>query len=249
VPDIWDMVQGPLPSMIANPARYQTGDPASIEQLFLGLVMTGLAIQASGSTRCASGSEHQFSHLWEMRGLEHRGELVSHGVKVGFGAIFSAALYERLLAHDWSTFALDAAVAKWPAWQQIEATIRAMDDSPALIERALIECQAKYIERPVLRERLATLRDTWPDLAARLRAQLMSPDMLRGHLIAARAPTTPAEIGLTHAEVRASYVVARRIRRRYTIFDLVDEMGVFDQLVNEIYQPGGFWGHAATTSR
>ncbi len=241
-PGVWEMVQGPLPSMIANPARYQTGDPASIEQLFLGLIMTGLAIQASGSTRCASGSEHQFSHLWEMRGLEHNGELVSHGIKVGFGSIFSAALYERLLARDWRALDIDAAVARWPAWPAIDASIRAMADSPALIERALIECRAKYVDRAGLRDRLLTFRDAWPDLANRLRSHLMSPEALRKHLVAVHAATTPEEIGLTHAEVRASYAAARRIRRRYTILDLVDDMGLLDDLVGDVYAPGGFWG-------
>jgi glycerol-1-phosphate dehydrogenase [NAD(P)+] len=88
-PPVWEMVQGPLRDMIADPARFQRGEPEAIEQLFYGLIITGLAIQRSGSTRPASGSEHQFSHLWEMRGLEHEGEFVSHGFKVGMGSIVS----------------------------------------------------------------------------------------------------------------------------------------------------------------
>jgi len=246
VPDIWEMVQGPLPAMLADPARYQMGDPAAIEQLFLGLVLTGLAIQASGSTRCASGSEHQFSHLWEMRGLEHEGEFVSHGAKVGFGSIVSAALYERLLAHDWTSLDVDAAVAAWPAWETVAAEIRALDDSPELIRRALEECRAKHMSPEALRERLETLRNGWPALAERLLAQLMTPDAIRDHLAAVGSPVTPAQLGLTAAQVRASYEPARRIRRRYTVYDLAYEMGVFDQMVDEVFAPGGFWGPSAT---
>jgi glycerol-1-phosphate dehydrogenase [NAD(P)+] len=237
VPDIWEMVQGPLQAMLADPARYQHGDPPAIEQLFLGLVLTGLAIQASGSTRCASGSEHQFSHLWEMRGLEHDGELVSHGAKVGFGSILSSALYERLLAHDWTALDIDAAVAAWPAWDAMDAEIRSMHDSPALIARALEECRAKHIVPAKLRERLETLRAGWPALAERLRTQLMTPGTIRAHLVAAGAPVTPGQIGLTVAQVRASYEPARRIRRRYTVYDLAFEMGVFERLIDEATLP------------
>ncbi|MBA2247343.1 MAG: sn-glycerol-1-phosphate dehydrogenase [Chloroflexia bacterium] len=240
-PDVWEMVQGPLPAMIAEPARFPAGDPTSIEQLFLGLIMTGLAIQVSGSTRCASGSEHQFSHLWEMRGLEHDGELVSHGFKVGFGSIFSAALYERLLAHDWTTFDIEVAVAKWPSLRQMEADIRAMDDPPALIERALEECRAKHVTANALRERLMMLRYLWPGLKFRLAEQLMSAEGLRDHLTAAECPTDPWQIGLTLDQVRASYAPARRIRRRYTVYDLAYEMGIFDDLVAEAFMSGGFW--------
>jgi glycerol-1-phosphate dehydrogenase [NAD(P)+] len=61
--DIWTMVQDPLHRAIRDPDALRHRDVAAVEQLFLGLVMTGLAIQATGSSRPASGSEHQFSHL------------------------------------------------------------------------------------------------------------------------------------------------------------------------------------------
>jgi len=240
-PDVWEMVQDPLPAMLADPARYQAGDPGSIEGLFLGLVMTGLAIQVSGSTRCASGSEHQFSHLWETRGLEHAGELVSHGVKVGFGTIFSAALYERFLARDWSRLDVEAAVAAYPALEAMEAGILAMDDSPALIERALEECRAKWIDDQTLRTRLNSLRESWPILKLRLEDQMMSATSLRCHLGEGGCPTEPHELGLTFGEVRASYAAARWIRRRYTLHDLAFELGVLDDLVSEAFAPGGYW--------
>jgi glycerol-1-phosphate dehydrogenase [NAD(P)+] len=238
------MVQGPLPAMIADPARFRAGDPASIEQLFLGLVMTGLAIQVSGSTRCASGSEHQFSHLWEMRGLEHKGELVSHGNKVGFGTIFSTALFERLLAHDWAALDVDAAVARWPAWNAVEAEIRAMDDSPELIARALDECRAKYIDRETLRARLERFRGAWPELKGQLERQLLPATTVCDLLLEAGAPTEPGQIGLTLAQVKASYAPARRIRQRYTVYDIAYELGMFEDLVDEVFGPGGYWAMA-----
>lgn len=248
VPDVWQMVQGPLPGMIADPARFRMGDPASIEQLFLGLVMTGLAIQVAGSTRCASGSEHQFSHLWEMRGLEHEGDLVSHGSKVGFGTIFSTALYERLLAHDWRAFDIDAAVARWPSLAEMDAEIRGMDDSPELIERALEECLAKYISPGELRSRLQRLQQVWPELQRRLGEQLLPATTVRDLLVAAGSPTEPAQIGLTLNQVRASYAPARRIRQRYTVYDIAYELGTFGELVDEVFGPDGYWAPLAQSA-
>ncbi len=240
-PDVWAMVQGPLPALLANPARYQMSDPVAIEQLFLGLVMTGLAIQASGSSRCASGSEHQFSHLWEMRGLEHDGEPVPHGVKVGFGSIFSAALYERFLARDWSRFDIEAAVRAYPSLAAMESGIRALDDSPALIDLALAESRAKRVDVETLRHRLAAFRKGWPAMKTRLEAQVLGTATLRRVLTEGGCPTEPAAIGLTRDQVRASYTAARWIRRRYTLHDLAFELDVIDELVAEIFAPGGFW--------
>jgi glycerol-1-phosphate dehydrogenase [NAD(P)+] len=241
IPPVWDLVQGPLRDMIADPARFQRGEPAAIEQLFYGLIITGLAIQIAGSTRPASGSEHQFSHLWEMRGLEHEGEFVSHGFKVGLGSIVSTALYDRLLARDIDALDVDAAVAAWPAWPEMAREIRARDDHPMLIERALEECEAKYVTPDALRVRLELLRERWPALRARLREQLLPVDALRELLVAGGCPVTPEQIGLTRAQLRASYADARLIRRRYTVYDVAYEAGLFDVLVGELFAPGGYW--------
>jgi len=243
-PPVWDMVQGPLRAMIAAPARLQRGEPEAIEQLFYGLVMTGLAIQIAGGTRPASGSEHQFSHLWEMRGLEHEGEFVSHGFKVGLGSLFSTALYERLLQRDLSTLDVEQAVASWPAWSDIERDIRQLDEHPALIERALEECQAKYIPASALRERLELLRLRWPELQRELREQLLPVAELRALLVEGGCPTDPDEIGLSLDHIRASYAEARLIRRRYTVYDLVYEARLFDDLVAELFAPSGYWATA-----
>lgn len=233
-PRAWAMVQGPLPDLIADPARYVSGDPAAIESLFLGLVLTGLAIQATGSSRCASGSEHQFSHLWEMRGLEHDGELVSHGMKVGFGTLFATALYERLLARDWSNVDVERALGAAADPQDVENAIRAMTDPPAMIDLALRETAAKHTAPDALVARLQRLQDVWPDLRSRLHAQLVPVASLRALLIEAGCPVTSDGLGLTTAQVLESYREARLIRRRYTVYDLADDLGVLDELVAEI---------------
>ena len=241
IPDVWDLVQGPLKEMIADSERFQQGDPAAMEQLFYGLVITGLAIQFAGSTRPASGSEHQFSHLWEMRGLEYEGEFVSHGFKVGLGSIFSTVLYERLLDRDLTALDVDAIVANWPSWDEEEREISALDEHPSLIGRALEECRAKYIPADVLRERLELLKTQWPDLRGKLRDQLMPVDELRSLLANGGCPVRPEQIGLTVEQMKASYAEARLIRKRYTVYDLAYETGIFDELVDELFVPGGYW--------
>ncbi|MFH4233737.1 hypothetical protein WAJ75_22305, partial [Acinetobacter baumannii] len=84
--------------------------------------------------------------------------------KVGLGTLFSTALYERLLPRDLSMLDVEQTVASWPAWSDMERDIRQLDEHPALIERALEECQAKYIPAAALRERLEVLRSEWPEL-------------------------------------------------------------------------------------
>src|SRR3954449_13271035 len=118
---VWDLVQGPLRSATAHPAELHAGDPDAMDALIEGLVMSGLAMQSASSSRPASGAEHQFSHLWEM---EHLGQdddpPLSHGHKVGLGSISTSALYERVLDRDLGALDVDAAVAAWPSWDEVE---------------------------------------------------------------------------------------------------------------------------------
>ena len=59
--------------------------------------------------------------------------------------------------------------------------------------------------------------------------------------LAAGCPTTPEEIGLDRARLKASYAQARQIRSRYTIFDLAAEAGCLPACVESLFAPGGFW--------
>ena len=95
--DAWRFVQEPLRDSLKNPAGCAAGDVAETEKLCSGLVMSGFAMQAMGSSRPASGTEHQFSHYWDMEDLCVEGRPVSHGFKVGIGTLASTATLEFLL--------------------------------------------------------------------------------------------------------------------------------------------------------
>lgn len=237
----WASVQGPLRGLLEHPERYASGDATSIDELFLALANSGLAIQATGSSRPASGSEHQFSHYWEMRGLQIAGLPVSHGFKVGIGSIVAATLYDRLLERDLAAIDIDAVVAARPTWSELEISITAMHEIPAIRDKALHEMRAKYVDPGQFCERLVRLQKSWPTLSERLRAHLMPPMDIAQLLVAAGAVSHPADIGLSLEQVRMSYHAASHIRQRYTVFDLARDLGIFDELIEEIFSADGYW--------
>ena len=242
----WSLVQGSLRSWLDRPERLPTGDRAAIERLFEGLTVTGIAMQLSSSSRPASGSEHRFSHLWEMQALAHDRPAVAHGFKVGVGSIAAAALYERVLTRDLSHLDLDALGRAWPSRAEIEREVRQAHDSPQLAENAVAETMAKYIDARELRQRLMRLQEVWPDVRERIGAQLLPAERLREGLRAAGCPTHPAEIGVGAAQFRASFALARTIRSRYTVLDLVYETGILDACVGETFGSGGYWASLPT---
>ncbi len=243
-PHVWDLVQGPLRAATARPAELAAGDRDAVLALVEGLMMSGLAMQVAGSSRPASGAEHYFSHLWELEGLAHGvdgGPPPEHGLKVGFGSIAIAAFYERLLRRDLGEIDVDARRAAWPGWAEVEATVRATHTTPGLDEAAVEQSRAKYVDADQLAERLTRVRESWPALRDRIAPQLLGADQLREQLRAAGAPTTPAELGLRIEDLRATYTRARMIRSRYTALDLAHEAGILEEIVEELFAPGGYW--------
>ncbi len=244
-PRAWPLVQDSLRDWTGKPAELQAGDRQAIENLFEGLIMAGVAMQISASSRPASGSEHRFSHLWEMQALGYGEPAIAHGYKVGIGTLAAAALYERVLARDLTKVDIGERCRSWPSRAEVEQAVRQGHDIPELAENAVEETLAKYIDSDQLRQRLMLLRDRWPDLRQRLEEQLLPAAQLRDMLQAAGCPTDPADIGVDVARLRASYDLARTIRSRYTVLDLVNETGILDECIDELFAPGGFWGRAA----
>lgn len=240
--DVWTLVQDPLRDALADPEGIRDGVMEATVGLADGLVLSGLAMQAHQSSRPASGAGHQCSHLWEMEGLGvHDDPPLSHGLKVGLGTIMLTAMYEEALRLDLGALDVDAAVAAFPEWPDLEQRIRAEGFSPELRSAALAQSRAKHPTPGDLRRRLTTLRDGWPALAERLRAQLLPAAEVEGILTTVGAVTHPSQIGLTPERFRATYTRAMRIRSRYTLLDALHEAGMLDSCIEALFAPGGFW--------
>jgi glycerol-1-phosphate dehydrogenase [NAD(P)+] len=203
--------------------------------------MSGLAMQSYQSSRTASGAEHQFSHLWEGEGLgRDEDPPLSHGFKVGVGSIAIAALYERVLERDLGDLDIEAVCSNWPTREDLEREVRAAH-TPPLEEAAVEQSLSKYVSADELAERLKLLREIWPGLREKVVEQLMPAGQLGEMLEEAGCPTSPEEIGLGWEDLKATYSRARMIRSRYTVLDLAAETGIFDECVEELFAPGGFW--------
>ena len=242
--NVWALVQGPLREALSDPAGLRAGDPDSTYGLAEGLIMSGLAMQAYQSSRPASGAGHQFSHLWEMEklGMDQDPPL-SHGFKVGLGTVAIASLFEVLLTKDLTTLDVDAAVAAWPTREEVEARVRAVH-SGDVVEPAVTETLAKYVDAQELRARLKVIKEKWPVIAERVRAQLLPAADLKASLDTVGAVTHPSQIGVTMDRFRQTYSRAQMIRRRYTVLDLLVEANLLDECVDELFAEGGFWAES-----
>jgi glycerol-1-phosphate dehydrogenase [NAD(P)+] len=241
--DAWSLVQSGLRARIENPAGIRDKDGNALLMLMEGLIMSGLAMQVSQSSRPASGAEHQFSHLWDMEHHVHDGIAPSHGMKVGIGSICSEALYEQVLnlTPEEIEFASDHVGDWWQDWPAIEASIRDTFRDADVVDEIVEQSRAKYVDSAALSKRLRLLRSVWIDLKAALREQLLGARTIQSMIGGAGAPSLPEEIGIDRVRLSASYSRAQMFRKRYTILDLALQCGIWRKCQDSLFGPGGFW--------
>lgn len=230
---IWGMVQDRLRDWLGDPHGVCRGEIEPIYRLTVALMMTGFAMQASLSSRPASGAEHQFSHLWDMENHTHDGESPSHGFKVGIGSLASLRLYETIQSRQLDQIDIESVAAHWPAWEYEEATIKELFDDTALINKSLEESHAKRVSPDKLRADLAKLANVWPQLCDRLRQQVYPVSEARDMLAAAGCPIDSHQIGISAERLRSSHLKAYYLRRRYTVLDFVRRAGLWQELIGD----------------
>jgi glycerol-1-phosphate dehydrogenase [NAD(P)+] len=240
----WHLVQDSLRRWTANPEKLQKGDPQALEFLIEGLVMCGLALQIQKSSRPASGAEHLISHLWEMQETTHGS--VSHGLKVGLGTIATSALFERLLKRDLSQLDIPRICKNWPTREQVIQNIRQSHANPVLAEIFVEQSMAKYLDVGQVPERLELIRQKWPVLREKIQDQIMPADQVRELLLGAGGIVHPSGVGRDMKQLRTTYILARQIRSRYTLFDLAAEASCLESCVDELFTPGGYWAENAS---
>lgn len=238
----WDLVQNGLKESLADPAAVFAGDVDKTQALADGLLMSGFAMQAIQSSRPASGTEHQYSHCWDMEDLCFEGKHVSHGFKVGIGTLVSTAELEFLLEKGLEDIDVDACVAAWKSWEEMESEIRTlMAGKPGHIARALVETKGKYVSKEELRSQLETLKAAWPELSVRIREQIIPFGQVRENLRLVGAPYEPEMIGVTRERFRQTVSYIPFMRSRFTNIDVIYRLGWMDEFIDRMFGKGGIW--------
>ncbi len=240
------LVQDNVRTWLSDPASAAAGGRPGLGHLMDGLLISGFAMQAHGNSRPASGSDHQFAHLWEMEGREIDGLPAAHGACVGIGCVSMLALYDWLLAQSLDRLDVDSVLARLPIAETLRRQVDSAFPDARLAESAWQETTAKRGAPGQVQHRLQRLRAVWPDLRQRLRRDLPTADAMRRRLDAAGAPTEPALLGIDRAQHARDYLRARLIRRRYTLLDLLADLGWLETAVDALFAPGGFWAAAAS---
>ena len=231
----WHTVQDGLKAAVGDPEGVVAMKTVPLTRFVEGLMLGGFAMQDMQSSRPASGAEHMFSHLLEMRDHTFNGEIVPHGIQVGVFTLFMCRVYEQILAFDYSRLDVEACLANWKPLEEQERIGRAMFAGTKFPDIGVKAARAKFIDRAATRARLEDFKARWPAIRARLAAQMVSAAEIERRLKVVGAPTTPEGIGST---VEASLADVRKtvyMRDRYMALDFLDLTGQLDAFARRAF--------------
>ncbi|MBO6167856.1 MAG: iron-containing alcohol dehydrogenase, partial [Kiritimatiellae bacterium] len=229
----WHTVQDGLKDAIADAEGVRAMATVPLTRFVEGLMLGGFAMQDMQSSRPASGAEHMFSHLLEMRDHTFKGEIVPHGIQVGVFTLFMCRMYEEFLACDYSKMDVEAVLSNWKPLAEEERIGRELFAGTRFPEIGIKAARAKFISREATRRRLEDFKSRWPQIKERLAAQLIPSAEIERRLEVVGAPTTPEGIGSTREATLADVIKTVYMRDRYMLLDFLNLTGQLDAFARQ----------------
>ena len=206
--------------------------PEGLSVLIDALLRSGIAMVLAGSSSPASGGEHLISHLWDMTAHWTGRTPALHGQQTGVTTLISLALYQKILSLEPEVIRRKDVKPEFPTIAAMESELRSVFRDLAM--SVMPHARVKFLDQNGLAERRQLILSRWDKIRQAVSAAVISPAQSRQHLQAAGAVTTIDGLGITGEELQFAYTYARWIRNRYTVLDLVADIGMLNEWRDEV---------------
>ena len=199
------------------------GSPEAIGMIAEGLASVGMAMSFAKTTRPASGVEHYYSHLWDMRALENGRQSELHGLQVGVGTLLALEKYEKLknIVPNREKALSFAARFDISAWE------RDVRDYFGHSAEKIIEIEhreGKY-DREKHGKRLDRIIENWDGILQIINEELVPASFVRDLFCEIGHPVTPNDVGITFPQAERDFLHTGDIRDKYILSRLLWDLG------------------------
>ena len=210
-------------------------DPESVRSVMEGLVIAGIAMNYAGISRPASGMEHYFSHIWDMRSLAfENAKFEQHGIQAGIGTLYSLMAYEKIINDDITP-------DKEKALEYVK-NFSLEDWNRQLLEfigpgaEAMIEGENKEHKYDTAKheKRLDKIIDKWDEIKDVIKT-FPSSEEIRTLMKSIDFPTSADVIGYDNKGVRTTFTMTKDIRDKYICTRLLWDLGILDEVADEVF--------------
>lgn len=223
-----DLIRKALDKCVSNAEGLLKREDKAIEAVFEGLVIGGIAMAYAGVSRPASGVEHYFSHIWDMRGLEFGTQVDLHGIQCAMGTWQAVRLYEKL-----KTVTPDKIKAKTYVesfcYENWKKELRAFLGNSA--ETMIVqEARENKYDKSTHPARFAKITENWDSIIQILDEELPSTQELDEILNTIGISKDLQTIGVDSQTAKMTFKATKDIRDKYVLSRLAWDLGLLDEL-------------------
>ena len=229
---IADMMRQALDEVVSLAPGLIKRDKIAIKAVMNGMVLSGIAANYAEISRPASGNEHYFSHVWDMRGLEFGTPIYLHGIQCGAATIDVMRAYE-LLKDVTPNKQKGIDHCKGFDMQTYYAKLREFMGASAQAMIAENEKDKKYLPQTHT-PRIERLIENWDEILKIINEELNYAKALEVLKII-NAPTCSSELGKSNTELAKTFVFSKDIRDKYVVARICWDLGIIDQITEKLY--------------
>lgn len=203
-------------------------DENAVEAVFEGLIIAGAAMAYAGISRPASGVEHYFSHIWDMRGLEFGTKVDFHGIQCAIGTLYAAKLYDELRAFKPNREAALSFIENF-SLEKYHEELKSFMGEPALTMIELEKKENKYC-KVKHKARLEIILNNWDKILKIIEEEIPSREYIENLLTLIDAPKTAEDIGIEKDILPMTFKATKDIRDKYVLSRLCFDLGIMDSM-------------------
>ena len=229
-----EIVTDAVNKLVDNVGEIRQKTEKGIRILIEALLLSGVTIMIVGHTRAVASVEHNIAHYWEMKMLEKTGKAPSHGASVGVSTLMIWPAFTKFIGEDLSKLDIEKIKAgRISREDRVKWMLHAYGQEAGSSIMAENEGDFLPWEEQLRRIEMAQARSD--DLKAAIR-DMPSYDAIYGAMKELGALLLPGELDIDAELLDVSLRCAKDYRTRYTLFKTLDECGLLDDYIDEIYK-------------
>ena len=223
-----NLIRKALKKCVDNAPGLLKRDEKAVEAVFEGLVIGGVAMAYAGVSRPASGVEHYFSHIWDMRGLEFGTAVDFHGIQCAVATLQAVRLYEqvKVLKPDYQKAKGYVDAFSFEDWKM---QLRDFLGSSAETMIAQEAREGKY-DKATHRSRFARIAENWDAIVQILNDELPTSEEVERILQIIGISVDLRDLHVDSNLARLTFKSTKDIRDKYVLSRLAWDLGILDDL-------------------
>ena len=222
------LIRTALRKCVDNAEGLLKRDEDAIAAVFEGLVIGGVAMAYAGVSRPASGVEHYFSHVWDMRGLEFGTQVDLHGIQCAMATMKAVTLYEAVKSVVPDRDKAFAAVEAFDCedWNnQLRSFLGNSGETMIAQEKK----ERKY-DKSTHPDRFRIIEENWETILKIIDEELPSAETLSGIMNTIGISEDLNTLGVDRECAKLTFKATKDIRDKYVLSRLAWDLGILDEL-------------------